>query len=196
VEADPVTGTATTRLKLVRARLSSERGESLMSLVIAMMVLAIGISALLSLLASTAQSAQRVQARDVGTALANARMELYRDTPYAQIRLESTLIPTGSDPYVTAHSFDATIPSSTGQVMGASPGETACGSPVPSECMPTVTTLGTDHRNYRVDTYINYGAVSGGGTVKLVVVVVRSLTGTTADRIVSRAASAFDASSI
>src|SRR4051812_37338717 len=87
-------------------RLRCERGESLMSLVIAMAVLAIGISALLSLLAATAYSAERAQARDVATALVDARMELYRNLPYTQIRLESTLIPTGTDPYVTAHSGD------------------------------------------------------------------------------------------
>jgi hypothetical protein len=191
-----MTWTATSRIKDVGRRLRSDRGESLMSLVIAMSVLAIGISALLALLASTATSAQRAQARDVATALADARMELYRDTPYTQIRLESTLIPIGTDPYVTAHSADGTIPSSTGQVTGISTGETACGSPTPSECIPTVTTAGSDHRSYRVDTYITYGAVSGGGTVKRVVVVVRSVTGTTVGPVLSRASSAFDASSI
>ena len=173
-----------------------QRGESLMSLVIAMSVLAIGISALLSLLASTAYSAQRTQARDVATALADARMELYRDVPYTQIRLESTLIPTGTDPYVAAHSGDDTIPSSTGQVTGVSTGETACGSPTPSECTPTVTTIGSDHRSYRVDTYITYEAVSGGGTVKRVTVVVRPLTGTSLGGILARATSAFDVSSV
>jgi len=183
-------------IEIVGARLRSERGESLMALVIAVCILGVGISALLSLLAATASSVQRSQGRDVATALANARMELYRNTPYAQIRLESMLIPTGADPYVTAHVADATIPSSTGEVTGASAGETACGSPTPPECMPRVTTLGTDHRNYRVDSYVTYGAVNGGGTVKLVVVVVRPLTGTTAGHVLSRATSAFDASSI
>jgi len=165
-------------------------------LTIAMFVLAFGISALLALLASTAYSTQRAQARDVATALADARMELYRDTPYTQIRLESTLIPTGSDPYVTANSSDETIPSSTGQVTGVSTGETACGSPTPTECTPRVTTVGSDHRTYRVDTYITYGTVGGGGTVKRVVVIVRGMTGTAVGGILSRATSAFDPSSV
>jgi len=191
-----MTRTATRQIKDVGSRLRSDRGESLMSLVIAMAVLAIGISALLACLAATATSAQRTSGRDVANALADARMELYRDLPYTQIRLQSTLVPTGTDPYVTAHATDATIPSSTGQVTGVSAGETACGTPVPSECMPTVTTVGSDHRSYRVDTYITYGAVSGGGTVKQVVVVVRPLSGTTVGGVVSRTSSAFDASSI
>ena len=177
-------------------RARSERGESLMSLVIAMAVLAFGISALLSLLASTAYSAQRTQARDVATALADARMEEYRDTPYTSIRLESTLIPTGTDPYVTAHSADETIPSSTGQVTGTSAGETACGSPTPTECAPTFTTTGSDHRSYRVDTYITYATVSGGGTVKRVVVVVRQVSNGAVGSILARATTAFDATSV
>ena len=168
-----------------------------MSSLIAVTILGIGITGLLSLLASTAYSAERSMSRNVATTLADARMEVYRNTPYTQIRLLSTAIPTSpNDPYVTAHSSDETIPSSTGQVTGGSGSELACGTPTPSVCTPTKTVTGSDRRSYRVDTYIAYGTVSGGGSVKRVVVVVRSVTGSTVGRIVARATSAFDASSV
>jgi type II secretory pathway pseudopilin PulG len=175
----------------------SERGEGLLSSVVAIAILGVGITGLLSLLAATAYSAERSMSRNVATALADARIEVYRDTPYTQIRLQSTAIPTSpNDPYVTAHSRDETIPSSTGQVTGGSGSELACSTPTPSVCTPTQTVTGSDHQSYRVDTYIAYDTVSGGGTVKRVVVVVRSVRGSTVGSIAARAASAFDASSV
>ena len=112
------------------------------------------------------------------------------------MQLDASTIPGGSDPYVTAHSSDATIPSSGGQVTGGSGGAAACASPAhprPQCAVQTVT--GPDGRQYRIDSYITSGAAGGGRSVKVATVVVREVKNGTAGTIRGRVTSAFDQAS-
>src|SRR5262249_18416184 len=131
-------------------------GMGLVELLIAMTILAVAVSAMLSLYVATARSMLRSGQKGTALTLAEKQMELYRTLPFVQIRLDSTSMPTGSDPYVTAHASDASIPSSTGQAVGGQNGDTTCPTPAVAACQPVQTVTGPDHRRYRIDTYVEY----------------------------------------
>jgi type II secretory pathway pseudopilin PulG len=182
--------------RALRRRLAEERGMGLVELLIAMTILATAIGAMMSLYVSTARSMQRAGQRGTALSLAEKQIEIYRAVPFTQIRLDSTRIPTGSDPYVTAHSSDATIPSSSGQTVGGQNGDAACPSPAVAACQPVQTVTGPDHRSYRIDTYIEYVSADAGFThltpaagltLKRVTVVVRD--GSNTAQILARASS-------
>ena len=98
------------------------------------------------------------------------------------------------DPYNSAHTSDAQIPSSTGEVTSA----THCVNPLPVECLPVQSVTGPDHHPYRVDTYVTTSTPTSGATVgrtvKQVTVIVRDRSKTTLP-IMARNFSTFDASS-
>jgi hypothetical protein len=126
--------------------------------------------------------------------LADKQLELYNTLPNASIQLDASTIPTGSDPYVTAHSSDSTIPPSTGQVTGGS-GASCSSVSTPQPGCATQTVTGPDGRSYRVDTYIVSTQPNAGYTsraVKAVTVDVRSVTGGTVESIKARSFSAYD----
>src|SRR4029077_21062251 len=114
------------------------------------------ISAMLSLYVATARSMQRAGQKGTALTLAERQMETYRTGPSSGTRVDATQIPAASDPYATAHASDSTIPSSTGQAVGGSNGDTACPSPAVAACQPVQAVTGPDHRHYRIDTYVEY----------------------------------------
>ena len=81
--------------RALRRRLADERGMGLVELLIAMTILAVAVGAMMSLYVSTARSMQRAGQRGTALTLAEKQMEIYRTVPFAQIRLDSTRIPTG-----------------------------------------------------------------------------------------------------
>src|SRR5262245_5467162 len=101
----------------------------LIELLAAMMFLSTAIGALVSVYVSTAHSLQNSGIQGTATTLVDRQIELYNTLSYAAISLDSSTIPTGSDPYVTAHSSDTTIPSSTGLVTGATVVSGTCAAP-------------------------------------------------------------------
>jgi prepilin-type N-terminal cleavage/methylation domain-containing protein len=185
-------------LRALRRRLGDARGFGLVELIIAMFILTVAVSAMLSLYVATARSMQHAGQSGTALTLAEKQMETYRTVPFSGIRLDSAQIPTGSDPYVTAHSSDSTIPSSTGQAVGGQNGDTACPSPAVAACLPVQTVTGPDHRSYRIDTYVEYVsadttfshlAPAAGLTLKRVTVVTRD--GSSTGKILARASSTF-----
>ena len=101
-----------------------------------------------------------------GTALtlADRQIEAYKSLPYDSIQLASSTIPSGTDPYVTAHSSDATIPSSSGQITGGTPASSCTTSTQAVVGCATQTWTGPDGQPYRVDTYIvSYDPDRGSG---------------------------------
>jgi Tfp pilus assembly protein PilV len=182
-------------------RLSNESGQQLIELMIAMVILAVALTALLGLLVSALLSIQRASVRGTATSIADQRLELYRTLAYSNIRLNASAV-TGlgaTSAYVTAHSSDSSIPSATGEVVcgGTDPdgnAEVACVASPPTETLPVLThQQGADKRLYEVDTYISYVAAgSTGRTSKQVMVVVRAEWN--ALKIVGRASSTFDRS--
>jgi type II secretory pathway pseudopilin PulG len=182
-------------------RLSDESGQQLVELLVAMIILAVALTALLGLLVSAMLSIQRTSVRGTATALADQRLELYRTLSYANIRLNSSAVSglSATSAYVTAHAADSSIPSATGEVVcgGTAPDgstEITCVASPPTETQPVLThQLGPDKRYYEIDTYISYvPAGTTGRASKQVMVVVRAEWNGL--RIVGRSSSSFDRS--
>ena len=167
----------------------------LVELLIAMTCLLVAIGALVSTYASSAISLRHQATEGTATTLVDRQIELYNTLPYSSIALDATTIPSGSDPYVTAHASDPTIPSSTGEATGATVTAGSCTSPtVPQPSCATQTVTGPDGNAYRVDTYIVSvtPATSGSRAVKQVSVMVRDLPGGVLGGIRARGQSAYD----
>jgi hypothetical protein len=179
---------------LARRRLRAETGSMLVELLIAMTFLVVAIGGVLSVYSSSLMTLRHSSMEGNALTLADKQLELYNTLPNASVQLDAGSIPNGSDPYVTAHSSDATIPSSTGQVTGAS-GASCTAVTTPQPACATQTVNGPDGRSYRVDTYIVSVNPNSGyttRTVKAVTVVVRSLDGGVVGGIKARSSSAYD----
>ena len=180
--------------KTLTHRLRDESGSMLIELMIAMTFLAIAVGAILSVYTSSLMSLRHSSIEGNALTLVDRQLELYNTLPSGSIQLDSSTIPGGSDPYVTAHSADATIPSSTGQVTGAT-GASCTAVTTPQAACATQTATGPDGRSYRVDTYIVNVQPNSGyttRTVKAVTVVVRTMTGGTPGSIAARSSLAYD----
>ena len=90
----------------------------LIELLIAMTFIVVAVGALMASYAASMVSLHRSGTEGTALTLADRQIEAYKSLPYDSIQLASSTIPGGSDPYVTANSSDATIPSSTGQITG------------------------------------------------------------------------------
>jgi type II secretory pathway pseudopilin PulG len=180
-----------------RLRIRDESGSMLIDLVVAMTIIVIAVGAILSAYAAGYISLRDSSTQGNALTLADKQLELYNTLPTASIELDSSTIPTGSDPYVTAHSSDSTIPSSSGQVTGGTQASGSCTSPsLPQPSCAVQTVTGPDGRQYRVDTYIVASAPNAAypsRTDPTVTVVVRTDDGGVPGSISARASSAFDA---
>ena len=167
----------------------------LIELVIAMSFIVIAVGALMSSYAASIVSLHHSGTEGTALTLADRQIESYKSLPYAAIQLASSTIPGGSDPYVTAHSSDATIPSSSGQFLGGTPASSCTGSAQAVAGCATQTWTGPDNQPYRVDTYIVTATPTGGRDIKKVTVAVRQMIGgSPGAKILSRATSEFDQS--
>jgi len=181
----------------LRRLASNDDGFGVVELLIAMTILSIGIGALVSVFAASALSLRRAGQRGTALTLADTQMEAYRTVHFTGARIDGTLIPT-TGTYVSANSTDATIPPSTNQALAGQNGDDTCPTTSPpNACLPVRTVTGPDHRQYRIDTYVNYvnndstlsiRTPASGLTLKRVTVVVRDVTTGT---ILARESSAF-----
>jgi hypothetical protein len=167
----------------------------LIELVIAMSFILIAVSALMASYASSMISLRHSGTEGTALTLADRQIEAYKSLPYDSIQIASSTIPSGSDPYVTAHSSDASIPSSTGQITGGTPASSCTGSTQAVVGCATQTWTGPDNQPYRVDTYIVAFTPTGGRAIKQITVAVRQMvSGSPGAKIWSRATSEFDQS--
>ena len=174
---------------------SDESGSMLIELVIAMTFIVVAVGALMSSYASSMISLHHSGTEGTALTLADRQIEAYKSLPYDSIQIASSTIPGGSDPYVTAHSSDATIPSSTGQITGGTTASSCTASTQAVVGCATQTWTGPDNQPYRVDTYIVTATPSGGRNVKQITVAVRQMvSGSPGTKIWSRATSEFDQS--
>ena len=184
------------------AGVRGEEGQGLVELLISMVILAVGVGALLSVMAAGALSLQRSDQKGTALTLAENQLELYRGVSYPYIRLSSLSWPPGGSAYLTANTSDPTIPpgTSASEVLDTSPTPACTGTDLAALCLPRQTVTGPDHRRYEIDTYVtlcpNVAITSCPATadpVKQVFVVVRD-----ADKpglpIVARNASIFSSS--
>ncbi|MGL6279847.1 MAG: type IV pilus modification PilV family protein [Gaiella sp.] len=174
---------------LARRLAGDQRGIMMMELVIAMAFLSIAVGAMIGVFASTMISLRNAGIEGTALTLAESQMESYKTLPYADMKIDSATIPaSGTDPYNTASTEDATIPSPGGQVAGGSVGTSACAAPTRplAECA-VQTIAGPDNRSYRVETYVHE---SGG--LKSVTVVARIIENGVPGKIKARASTKFD----
>jgi type II secretory pathway pseudopilin PulG len=181
----------------LRRRATNGDGFGVVELLIAMTILSIGIGALVSVFAASALSLRRAGQKGTALTLADTQMEAYRTRGFTGVRIDGTLVP-GTGTYVDAHTADATIPPSTNQAVAGQNGDETCASSnPPAACVPVRTVTGPDHRQYRIDTYVNYvnndatlsvRTPASGLTLKRVTIVVRD--GTTGT-VLARESSAF-----
>ncbi len=160
-----------------------ESGFTIIEMLVAMMMINIAILALVGVFSASALSLHRSAARGTATALAESQMEVYRTVTFTRLRIDGSLIPTGTTSYVTGHSADSNIPPSTGQALAGSNGDDACpDASFPAACYPVQTVTGPDGHTYEIDTYVDYvnddstlsiRAPASGLTLKRVTVVVR-----------------------
>ncbi len=192
-----LTGTVLKRRAMrARLRIQDESGSLLIDLLVAMTIMVIAVGAILSAYAAGYISLRDASTQGNALTLADKQIELYNTLPNASLKLDSSTIPTGSDPYVTAHSSDSTIPSSSGQVTGATVAAGSCTSPTsPQAACAVQTVTGPDGRAYRVDTYIVAVTPNASYPSRIdqsVTVVVRTDDGGTPGSIAARTSSVYD----
>jgi type II secretory pathway pseudopilin PulG len=148
-------------MAIVIRRLGRNDGQGLIELIVALTILAVGIGAVLTVLTGSALSLQRSDQKGTALTLAETQIELYRNLPYAEIRLDDASwsaapLTNPADPYFTANASQTDVPSGakTGEVIDTAAGITACAATPPPECQAVRTVTGPDHRLYRIDTYV------------------------------------------
>jgi type IV pilus modification protein PilV len=185
-------------IALPRLRVRGEDGFTLVELLIAMIVLTVGILALVAAYTSGYVALNRATRVSSAQVIADSQMERFRALSYTGIWLNTTCGTSCAED--TTYKGDS-VYSSAAAVTGCTTTD--------SSCLPTQMKTGPDGTSYRLDTYVEYGCLSGtlvtspsltcGSTspapVKLVTVVVRSTTGSagigSANTITVREQSAF-----
>lgn len=153
-----------------------------------MTVLAIGVSAVFAAFLSSELAIQRASRSTTAMSVLDVRMESLRSIPYASIGLTSAAV-TGSDTTYKADSAYRGVDPNTNAIYNETNEAVTIGS---SALAPTTTVVGADGRNYRVDLYLTWQAVSSGRNVKLATIVVRDPATPYATR--ARASATFDQS--
>jgi prepilin-type N-terminal cleavage/methylation domain-containing protein len=194
-------------------RLSDEAGFGLIEMTIAMMILAIGISALGGLFVSGNLALRRASKQDTATVLADRALEQFRAIKFNDIALNDSLV--GAAGRDSTYANDPALSGGTTDITTTgSPCSGGVGS-MPITCYPTRTVSATsdtvtgtsqstgsgqtspDGHAYRIDAYVTLGCPDGSPTscsgnafeqVKIVSVVVRDSSNVT----VYRASTTFD----
>jgi len=149
-------------------RLHDERGQGLIELVVAMVVITVAVLALMASYDEAFVSLHKSARTTAAATLAETQLELYGALPYASIWLNTSLVTTAkaSDAFYTTDEAVLT-PSGTTEYTDVS-----CTNTLP-QCMPVrASVAGSDGKNYRVETFIR-NIASGSATERTVTVVVR-----------------------
>jgi type II secretory pathway pseudopilin PulG len=179
----------------LRRALADEGGFGLIELLVAMLVLAVGIGALITVFATSVISLSNAGHRGTALTLSDKQLEVYRTLPFTSIRIDGSQLP-ASGTYVTTWQTDCTItdlpagcspPALTTQALAGQNGDSACSGSVafPDPCAPVQTVTGADNHRYRIDTYVEYtdnnatlsiATPASGLSLKRVVVLARDAT--------------------
>jgi type II secretory pathway pseudopilin PulG len=160
---------------------SDEAGIGLVELLVAMGILAIAISAQLSVFSSSYVSLSRANMKGTAVTMADKQMENYRTLPYSCVYLASA---SGDSTYTGDSAYSA----SEVTASNCSPNAT----PATSATTASQTVSGPDNRSYRVDTYVVTTTPTGGRSLKKVTVVVHSVTSGVVGNVLARESSTFD----
>lgn len=139
------------RLVWARGRLAAEDGFGLIELMAALVVLTIALLALAAGYDEAFLSLHRSSQKTVAAQLANQQLELYRALPYASIGLDEATL-------AAVTSSDSTYAADHASIGAADPVGTAdttiAGCGTAPNCLPIRTVVGSDHRDYRIETFI------------------------------------------
>jgi Tfp pilus assembly protein PilV len=171
-------------LRRKRIGRSEEAGFGLVEVLIAMTMLAVGILALFAMFEAGIRQITRASTITTAGALADREMESFVAIRYDSIGLPDGLVTSAATPYSSDPAYEA----------GAADRVdlNACGSSPCTTKVPVQTLAGADGRDYRVDTYVTWDAVTGGRNTKRVTIVVRDAADTS--KVWARVASTFDQS--
>jgi type II secretory pathway pseudopilin PulG len=153
----------------VPTRAREEAGMGLVELLIAMTVMAIGISAIVAGLSSGLVAVNRARDASTAAAVADKQMEAYRALPNCSIYLDSATIP-GSGAYVSDSAYSATQVTSNTPLIGAA----ACPATPPALTDAQQPLTGADGKTYNVDAYIVASSAVSGTLAKKVTLVVKN----------------------
>jgi prepilin-type N-terminal cleavage/methylation domain-containing protein len=173
-------------------RVRDEAGFGLVELLIAMTVMAIGISAIVAGMSSGFIAVNRARDASTAAAVADKQMEAYRALPNCAIYLDAGTVP-GSGAYVN----QTGVYSTTQIVAGASltpplrSSAAPCPTPPPTARNAHQQLLGADNRSYWVDTYMVESTPFTGSVVRKVTVMVRDPKDTTNTKFLVRETASF-----
>jgi prepilin-type N-terminal cleavage/methylation domain-containing protein len=174
-------------------RARDEAGFGLVELLIAMTVLAIGISAIVAGMSSGFIAVNRARDASTAAAVADKQMEAYRALPNCAIYLDAGTIPGPG----SAYRSQTGVYSTTQIVAGASLTAPLRSSAAPCPSPPTTTRnahqqlTGADGRSYWVDTYMVESTPFTGSVVRKVTVMVRDPKDTTNTKYLVRETASF-----
>jgi type II secretory pathway pseudopilin PulG len=152
-----------------------EDGFGLIELSMAVMILTIALLVLVAGYDSAAVSLRDSAEKTVASSLADGQIELYNALPYASIGLDQTTL--AGVETSTSGSYDSRYVSDEAALDNAANATdttiAGCGST--PQCLPIQTVTGSDHRTYRIETFIRdvQNNISIRWTVREVTVVVQ-----------------------
>ena len=171
-------------------RVRDEAGFGLVELLIAMTVMAIGISAIVAGMSSGFVAVNRARDASTAAAVADKQMEAYRALPNCAIYLDAGTIPGGGTPYANQIGvYSATQIVASGPVT---PPLRQCSGPPSTNLHNAHQQLpGADGRLYWVDTYMVESTPFTGSVVRKVTVMVRDPKDTTNTKFLVRETATF-----
>jgi Tfp pilus assembly protein PilV len=178
----------------VPARAREESGFGLLELLMAMVMLNVGILAIVAAFSSGNAALARASRISTASALADKQMEIYRGADYDNIAFTTAewTSAIGDSVYTgdTVYQQNMATPVAPKALVGT---VTTCPTAVAAQaCDPSFLVTGSDHRNYRVDTYLYFDTPSFGNQLKTITVVVRD--GDVTSKTYARVTSTFDPS--
>lgn len=160
----------------MRIRLKGEAGQGLVELLAAIVVLSIALMALMAGYDTAFLSLHQSAQKSIASTLANEQLELYNAFSYSKVGLDATTL---TNIQTAGASYDATYVADK-----ASLDNTANDADVPiancgatPNCYPVQTAIGSDHRSYRLETFVrditNTSVSNISWTTREVTVIVR-----------------------
>jgi prepilin-type N-terminal cleavage/methylation domain-containing protein len=147
----------------ISTRVREESGFGLVELLIAMTVLAIGITALVAGMSSGMVAVQRAAQSSTAAAVADKQMETYRAIRYDNIALKKTLVDAAASPYSGDAALIGDAQNGNFVLTDLLVNPSACSStPTPVTCVPVQSSVpGPDGRSYRIDSYVVWTCAVG-----------------------------------
>ena len=136
-------------MRTMLTRLQDERGQGLIELIVAMVVITVAVLALMAAYDEGFVSLHKSARTNAAVTLAETQLELYGALPYASIGLSSSLLTTAkaSDAF---YSTDEAALSPTGTDVTNAGCDTTS-----AQCLPVQASIkGSDGRNYRIETFV------------------------------------------